>query len=205
MLPLFVVVPSPECDFRSRIEQVGKPVIIQAFLAKSAIEIFDVSVFRRLGRMKCSFTPAACAQASRAFGPTAALHQPVQQPVAVARMLRSELAQILAQLGIFDLLALVAARRMRVAAQSRCTRGARSLRNPPVQNPLPGGVPRASPCFLRSPFQHLHVEREVGDDVLQSPILLLERHQLARVAHFQPAVLRSPAIEGVLADSELAH
>src|SRR5258708_6340366 len=72
----------------------------------------------------------------------------------------------------------VASGTSRAAARRRCKRGARSPRSPPGENPQPGGV--------------------------RPPILLLERLQLAGVSHLHPAVLRSPAVEGVLANSELA-
>jgi hypothetical protein len=54
-------------------------------------------------------------------------------------------------------------------------------------------------------LEHLVIERQVGDQVLQTPILVFERAQLLRIAHIHPAVLRAPAIERGLADAVLAN
>src|SRR5262249_25545707 len=53
-------------------------------------------------------------------------------------------------------------------------------------------------------LEHLHVEREIRDERLQSTILVLEALQPSRIAYVEPAVLGLPAIEGVLADAVLA-
>src|SRR5262249_35779836 len=86
---------------------------------------------------------------------------------------------------------------------ARHTLGAGSRRTRPGVSPPPDGVPRASPFFLHHRLEHLVVEREIGDDRLQPPILILECAQLARVTDLHAAVLRPPPVERVLADPVL--
>src|ERR1017187_7420073 len=59
---------------------------------------------------------------------------------------------------------------------------------------------RASPFFSEHPLEGRHVQRQLGDDVLQSPVFILEHAQLLGVAHVHAAVLGFPAIEALLAD-----
>jgi len=54
-------------------------------------------------------------------------------------------------------------------------------------------------------FQRLIVEREIGDQMLQPPILVLERFQPPRFADIEPAVLALPAMVRLLADAVPAN
>jgi hypothetical protein len=46
--PFVVVVASPDFDFRSRIDQIGEPVLVEALVAEAAVETFDEGVLGRL-------------------------------------------------------------------------------------------------------------------------------------------------------------
>src|SRR5215470_18056776 len=65
---------------------------------------------------------------------------------------------------------------------------------------------RASGVFLERLRQHVFVEREVGDQTLQSGVFVLELPQAAELAHAQMRVLLLPGVERRLAHAELpAH
>src|SRR5215831_14768036 len=65
---------------------------------------------------------------------------------------------------------------------------------------------RASGVFSQRLRQHVFVEREVGDQTLQSGVFVLELPQAAELAHAQMRVLLLPGVERGLADPQLpAH
>src|SRR5262252_10940071 len=71
--------------------------------------------------------------------------------------------------------------------------------------PAPDGA-RASGVFSQRLRQHVLVEREIGDQTLQSGVFVLELPQAAELAHAQMRVLLLPRIERGLADPQLpAH
>jgi hypothetical protein len=65
---LFVVFPSPAFDLGSGMRQAGKPVFVEAFIAKPSVERFDVGVLIRLpGSIRRSCAPRSCTHAAMAF------------------------------------------------------------------------------------------------------------------------------------------
>src|SRR6516164_196958 len=71
--------------------------------------------------------------------------------------------------------------------------------------PAPDGA-RASGVFSQRLRQHVLVEREIGDQMLQSGVFVLELPQAAELAHAQMRVLLLPDVERGLADPQLpAH
>jgi hypothetical protein len=61
-----------------------------------------------------------------------------------------------------------------------------------------------APLSADDVLQHRLVEREVGDDLLQPPVLLLELPQPPDLGHAHVAEPLLPAIERLLTDAELA-
>lgn len=58
--------------------------------------------------------------------------------------------------------------------------------------------------FSKHFLEHLLVEREIGYDRLQAPVLILDLFHALDLARLDRSVLPAPAVEGVLADAELA-
>jgi Domain of Unknown Function (DUF1080) len=57
-------------------------------------------------------------------------------------------------------------------------------------------MPQASPVFCQQPLERLVVEPRVGQELLQPPVLLLERFQPLGVRDRHAAVLGPPLVEG---------
>src|SRR4051812_13561528 len=70
--------------------------------------------------------------------------------------------------------------------------------------PRPAASPWASPFFCEHLLQDLHVEGLVGDDLLQSPVFVLELLGVLLLAEADPAILRLPAVEGRPRHAQLA-
>jgi hypothetical protein len=66
--------------------------------------------------------------------------------------------------------------------------------------PLDGAV-QASEVSLGDDLEHVDMQHLIGDDPLQSSILVLERAHLRDVADFHAAELRLPFVKGRRADS----
>lgn len=60
---------------------------------------------------------------------------------------------------------------------------------------------RAREAFFEHVLQGRVIQGQLGHDVLQSPVLVLERSQLLGVADLHPAELRLPPVKGLLADA----
>jgi hypothetical protein len=66
----------------------------------------------------------------------------------------------------------------------------------------PGG--RASDFFSQGLRQHVLIEREVGDEPLQSTVFLFHLSEPPQFTHALMGVLLFPGVEGLLGDPELA-
>ena len=53
-------------------------------------------------------------------------------------------------------------------------------------------------------FQNVDIQRLIGNDAFESPILIFERFYLRNVANFEPAELRFPAVKHCRADAVLS-
>ncbi len=63
----------------------------------------------------------------------------------------------------------------------------------------PAGIrPTISGRCLLSPLQHLAIKTEIGDQSLQSRVLIFQLTQTLRLVHFQAAVLGLPRLDCVL-------
>jgi hypothetical protein len=74
-------------------------------------------------------------------------------------------------------------------------------RAPPSDAAPPYAAPQASSLFCQKVLQRRDVQHRFRQQLLQTPVLVIEAVQTLRVRWVHPAVLRLPAIEGLLADS----
>src|SRR4029453_12083667 len=63
---------------------------------------------------------------------------------------------------------------------------------------------RAAPLFCRDVLQDHLVKAQVGDQLLQPCVLLLQLLELTGLIGLQACILLLPAVEGLLADADLA-
>src|SRR5204862_7787848 len=84
-------------------------------------------------------------------------------------------------------------------------RGARWRETLPSAAALPLVSLRAQGVFSHHRLQHVLVQAEIGDQLLQPPVLLAQLLHLLRLAHFHAAVLRLPGVDGVLGHALLAR
>lgn len=80
---------------------------------------------------------------------------------------------------------------------------ARRCKKPPSQSGgarPPGGL-RARSVFSQKVVQRRDIQHRLRQQLLQPPVLVLQRSQLLGVRHRQATVLGLPALEGLLADS----
>jgi len=63
--------------------------------------------------------------------------------------------------------------------------------------------PRAVPVFLNPRLQHLFVQAQIGDELLQPMIFIPQCAQLLGLVHLRSAVLRFPDVDRVLENSDL--
>src|SRR5690606_20827232 len=92
------------------------------------------------------------------------------------------------------------------ADSTACRRGVRSSSVASSHDSPLCVSPQALPVFCVDVLENPIVERELGDDLFEPPILVLELTQPLGVGGFQPSVLGFPAIERLLADTGLpAH
>src|SRR5207253_5313064 len=67
----------------------------------------------------------------------------------------------------------------------------------------PRAWPQASLLFCQHRPQRLHVQRLLGHHLFQPPVLIFQLPQPSRFPDVQPAVLRLPAVVGLIADPVL--
>src|ERR1017187_10882133 len=65
----------------------------------------------------------------------------------------------------------------------------------PVEQPPPS-APQASDVFSEQVLERCVVQHRFSQQLLQPPVLILQRLQAARLGHLEPAVLRFPFVEG---------
>jgi K+-transporting ATPase KdpA subunit len=66
------------------------------------------------------------------------------------------------------------------------------------------GAPRASELFSEHILQHCLIQAQIGDQLLQPAVLLLELFHLTRLIRLHTNVLLLPSVKGLLADPDLA-
>src|SRR5579871_5266410 len=74
---------------------------------------------------------------------------------------------------------------------------------PPDQLRVAPSNPRAVPVFLYHRLQHVLIQAQIGDELLQSVIFLTQRSQFLSVLNFHAAILRFPGVDRVLRDPHL--
>ena len=156
----------------------------------------------RCPRTQCPLAPAAPAHHEPLFAVqpiellvihrvTFARQQPAQAPIAEAPPLRGQFAQPLPQCRVVRSSAPIAQSRMIQSHQP-----ARAPLTQPVTAPSPASLllaaPQASDVFSEQVLERRVIQHRLGQQLLQPPVLILQRLQPARLRDLQPAVLRFP-------------
>src|SRR5208283_4736466 len=127
--------------------------------------------------------------------PPALAHQPLlQTAIAKAPELVRQLAQPLPQSPVLRAPRPVSVRPPDAVRSAR-RRVAPRPRFPSASLPPPASASAGLPLFCDHRLQRLLVQRQVRHQVLQPPVLLLQRPQPPRLAYLHPTVLRLPAVQ----------